>query len=215
MNYREYFLKIKDVPASEKLEYDLAVFWLHPGHLPLKLVSLGGERSPVIKVPAEAVNRYGGHDSLVPVIGISGNAFSGNERVTDIILPQGIEKISAGAFAGCTNLRRITIPKKVRFIDEGTFDGCASLEDVYYEGTPDDWKNVVIVHCRHEIEFGKLISGTPVQKIVGERLVHVPGNDALLTANIHFRCGLENAAEPSEFTIKAAGKDLTAFFRTM
>ena len=215
MNYREYVLKIKDVPVSEKLEYELAVFWLNPGHLPLGLVSLGGEQSKVIKVPAEAVNSHGGYDSVVPVIRIARGAFAGNEWVTDIILPASIEKIPAGAFAGCVNLRRITIPKKVKHIDEGTFDGCDVLEDVYYEGTPDDWKNVGIVHHRHEIEFGRLITGTPVQQIVGERLIHVPGNDALLAANIHFRCELEKAAGPSEFTIKAAGKDATAFFRTM
>ena len=109
--------------------------------------------------------------------------------MTDIILPSGIDHLpDGGAFAGCRNLKRITIPRRISYIGPGTFEGCDSLEDVYYEGTPEEWKKVSIVCKKHEIEFGPLIPGSPVETVTAERYVHIPGNEALFRANIHFRC---------------------------
>ena len=87
------------------------------------------------------------------------------------------------------------------------------LEDVYYEGTMEEWKSIDIVHDRHEIEFGDLIPGSPLQEIKAERLMHVPGNDALFMANIHFRCALPDSACNSDFEINVKGKDVTECFR--
>ncbi len=190
MNYKDYAKLMQTVEPSDKLQYKRAVFWLHPERLPLGLVSLGGELSPVIKVPGMAMNEYG---RMVPVIAIARDAFSGNECITDIILPSGISRLSSGAFAGCNSLRNITIPNSVRMIKQGTFAGCTSLENVYYEGTRDEWNAVEIVHDRHEIEFGPLIQGTPVHTILAERNVNISGNEALFSANIHFRCKLVDA----------------------
>ncbi len=190
MNFREYTDLLKDIKPSGKLQYKRVVFGLHPKRLPLGLVSLGGELSSVIKVAGMAVNEYG---RMVPVIAIARNAFSGNESITDIILPSGISRLSSGAFAGCSSLRNITIPKSVKMIKKETFAGCINLENVYYEGTRDEWNVVEIVHDRHEIEFGPLIQGTPVHTVLAERNVNIPGNEALFSANIHFRCRLEDA----------------------
>ena len=48
-----------------------------------------------------------------------------------------------------------------------------------------------------------------------ERLLHVPGNDALLTANIHFHCAFSDLKYDSRFELTVDGKDITDFFRTM
>ena len=93
--------------------------------------------------------------------------------------------------------------------------GCDNLEDVYFEGSMEEWRKINIVHDKHEIEFGKLISGTPVHEIKAERLLHVPGNDALLTANIHFHCAFSDLECDSRFELTMGGKDITDFFRTM
>ncbi len=211
MNYPEYKESVKTVTISEKLEFRQAIMWLHPYRLPLGLVSIGGEKSPVIKVPETAINRYG---NAAPVIVISGTVFAGNKGITDIILPSGVESLPAGSFAGCSSLRRITIPRRIKTIREGTFAGCLNLEDVYYEGTMEDWRDIRIIHDRHEIEFGPLIPGTPVQSILSERSVNIPGNEALFSANIHFRCELDDDYN-SSFMINACGKDITNYFRTM
>lgn len=215
VNYAEYKKVIEDVPYTENLEYKLAVFWLHSERLPLKVVSIGKATNGIVKIPGSIVNKAG---YRVPIIGISKNAFADNDMITDIVLPSSIQRIPVGAFAGCSALRRIIIPGNIELIHEGTFAGCHNLEDVYYEGRPEDWRNIHIVHQKHEIEFGDLIPGTPVQTIKAERFIHIPGNDALLEANIHFRCepsSPDRASEKSEpdFSIRTGNKDVTAFFR--
>ena len=212
MNYKDYEEIVKAVPYTESLQYKLAIMWLHPCHLPVGVIGVGEDAEGVVKIPAESVNEYG---NKVPVIAISRDAFSGREKITDIVLPGSITRIPSWSFAGCTGLKRITIPKKIKYINEGTFDGCESLTDVYYEGSPEEWKAVEIVHEKHEIEFGDLIPGTPVQETVSERLIHIPGNDALFKANIHFHCSLSGLDYNPEFCLRTGGKDITEFFRTM
>ncbi len=211
MNFPEYKNTMKNIAVSEKLMYLQSVLWLQTGMYPLGLISVGGEESPAIKVPGQARNRFG---NIVPVNAVANTAFAGNEKVTDIIIPPSVERIPSGAFAGCTDLRRVTVPRTVKKIREGTFSGCAKLEDVYYEGSLEEWQNIEIVHDRHEIEFGTLVPGTPVQSIVAERLVHIPGNEALFSANIHFHCNLGDLYDPS-INIDACGKDVTVTFWTM
>ena len=215
MNAQAYMDSVREIPVSEKLQYQLAYGWLNPNRLPLALVSLGDEEMPIIKVPAYTENnlfdlrlRY-----QVPVITIGGRVFRGNENVTDIILPSTISRIGTGAFSGCRNLRNITIPRNVKQIDKGTFAGCDSLQNIYYEGTPEDWAKISIVHMKHEVEFGNLYSGTPVQQIVEERMVYIPGNDALYHSTIHFHCTMEPKRNNSSFRLRVGTQDVTEFFR--
>ena len=212
MNFKEYEEIMKDMPYSETLKYSQAIMWVHPEVLPLGVVSIGEEYPAVVKIPCQTTNRYG---RKVPVIAIAGNAFADHDKVTDIVLPSTIEQIPPEAFAGCSGLKRITIPRTIKSIRKGTFAGCDMLEDVYFEGSMDEWKKMIIVHDKHEIEFGDLIPGTSVHEIKAERLLHVPGNDALLTANIHFHCALSNLTHDSGFELTVSGKDITGFFRTM
>ena len=209
LNYTEYKYVIENIPYTDSLKYQLAIFWLHSEHLPVGVISVGETASGIVKIPGIIFNKAG---YRVPVIEIKENAFANHDRITDVVLPSCMERIRAGAFSGCSELRRITIPRKIKSIQEGTFAGCDNLENVYYEGTLEEWKNISIVHRKHEIEFDGLIPGTPVQKIIAERLVHIPGNDALLKANIHFHCSLPALEQDSEYIIRMGNKDVTALF---
>ena len=209
MNYNEYRNIIRATFETEGLEYQLAVLWLNPSRLPIGVVSLNGCTDKIIRVPLEAKNKYG---KKVPVIAVGQEAFRGNTRVTDIILSSNISRIGSGAFAGCTALERITLPRGITNIWKDTFEGCTSLREIYYEGTLDEW-NRIDFHCeRHEIEFGRLIPGTPVQEIVSERLIRLSGNEALKLANIHLRCALPNAKNVKQFVVRAGKKDITQVF---
>lgn len=209
MNYKEYCEFIKDIEISDSLEFCQAILWLHPEILPLGLVSIADKSLSIIRVPEKAKNRF---DRIVPIIAVAKGAFAGNENITDIILPSSIERLPQGAFAGCSSLKNITIPKKIKHIKEKTFDGCCNLENIYYEGTPEEWDKIEIIHEKHEIEFGDVIPGTQVHTILAERRMFIPGNEAVLTANIHFRCNFtENDSGTSH--IKMGGKDITEFFR--
>ena len=144
----------------------------------------------------------------------SKSIFASCTKLTEIVLPETMTTIGSYAFYR-TGLKNITIPKNIRIIRERTFERCTNLENVFYEGTMEEWREIEIVHGKHEIEFGKLISGTPIHEILSERLIPIPGNEALLSAAIHFRCELEKTQQPTTFQIKMAGKEVTDLFRTV
>ena len=212
MNYTEYKNIIRATPETRGLEYEIVFMWLNPGRLPIGVVSLNGCTDKIIRVPVEEVNPHSDGKNIVPVIGVAQETFAGNTSVTDIILPSGIQKIGRAAFSGCTALERITIPKAVKGIGADTFKECAKLRDIYYEGTPEEWNRINIIGDRHEVEFGGLVPGSPVQEIVSERLIRAPGNAALRLANIHFRCELPSAKNAKQFTVRAGKTDITKLF---
>ena len=88
-------------------------------------------------------------------------------------------------------MKRITIPKCVKRIEENAFKKCERLEDVYYEGTLEEWRKIDIVSEKYEVEFGEFYPGTPIQKIRNAELRHIPGNEALFRATIHINCNLD------------------------
>lgn len=57
-------------------------------------------------------------------------------------IPAEITAIGAHAFACCKTLKEITIPVNVTSIGFAAFSQCLSLENVYYQGTINDWCNI-------------------------------------------------------------------------
>ena len=50
--------------------------------------------------------------------------------------------IGESAFEGCENIISVSIPSDVNNIGEGAFSDCNKLENVYYNGTIEDWCNI-------------------------------------------------------------------------
>ena len=197
MNYKEFAEKMRATPSSEGLLYDYSVLWLHPENLPYAVVSIGNFKGTVLKPPRRVVNTYG---LTKPVNAISLKVPNG---VTDLCMWDNVfSKIWPGMLRGCVKLKRVTIPKDVKHIFARAFKNCTELEDVYYEGSPEEWDRIEIVTRKHEIEFGKAIPGTPVLRIESERYVHIPGNEPLMNANIHFNCDPDLCYDENEKTQK-------------
>lgn len=78
------------------------------------------------------------------VTSIGKRAFSGCTDLADVNIPEGVDSIGMAAFRGCTSLEEIIIPCSVRKIGEFAFDLCDSVKNVYYCGTLDMWRNIVI-----------------------------------------------------------------------
>lgn len=101
------------------------------------------------------------------VVGISSGAFRTNTYLKSILLPDDLVYMGEQAFAGCIWLERIVIPEKVGFLSNGifaqclflkevyisknieavcwtAFNDCPGLTDIYYGGTQDDWKKIII-----------------------------------------------------------------------
>jgi len=56
--------------------------------------------------------------------------FLGDETITEVIIPEGVETISAYAFANLTALKSVTLPSTLTTISYGAFYGCTSLTSV-------------------------------------------------------------------------------------
>ena len=188
MLFKDYIEVIKSAEETKNVTFGYNAYTDISGVMrraSMCVTALGDTDSEVIKLPKRAVNKWG---CEVDVTGFKAAVFQGNDKVTDIILHSNIRGIPQGAFRGCKNLRRITIPKGVRRIGKDVFAGCDSLEDVYYEGTIEEWEKVEIYTGKRVVELGELIPGTPVCDMAGDYFKHDPGNDALLKANVHFQC---------------------------
>lgn len=66
----------------------------------------------------------------VTVKAIGEVAFSSNEDITEVTIPEGVESIGAEAFLNCPNLEFVDIPDSVTTIEELTFFMCENLEEV-------------------------------------------------------------------------------------
>ncbi len=68
--------------------------------------------------------------------------FHGFNNVIGITIPSSATTIGYNAFSKCSLLTSITLPSSVTTIGYDAFSGCTSLENVYYEGTIEDWCNI-------------------------------------------------------------------------
>ena len=60
--------------------------------------------------------------------------FIGDNTITKVIIPEGVESIASYAFANLTALEEIVLPSTLESIDYGAFYGCKSLQKITFSG---------------------------------------------------------------------------------
>ena len=60
------------------------------------------------------------------------------------VIPKTVTTIASDSFIEASNIKCLFIPKSVTMIEVYAFDYCNNLNEVYYEGTPDEWNNIKI-----------------------------------------------------------------------
>lgn len=78
----------------------------------------------------------------VEILGVY--SFSSCPALAQVKLPEGIRIICAKAFCKCTGLQRINLPVTLTNIDMRAFAQDEALRSVVYQGTPEQWKQVLI-----------------------------------------------------------------------
>lgn len=69
-------------------------------------------------------------------------AFHGCTSIIGVTIPDSVESIESSAFNGCSSIGNITIGKGVKSIDSYAFAGCTNLVVTNYTGTIDQWCNI-------------------------------------------------------------------------
>ena len=60
--------------------------------------------------------------------------FIGDNTITKVVIPEGVEKINSYAFANLTALEEIVLPSTLESIEYGAFYGCTSLQKITFSG---------------------------------------------------------------------------------
>lgn len=100
---------------------------------------------------------------------IGEEAFAGNEYITEVKLPAGVEEISYRAFADCTSLEKIIISDNVISIESGAFSNCSSLKEFY------------IGENLHDLGYGVFAGCDSLEKLkLSDKNTHFQYKDGLL-----------------------------------
>ena len=75
---------------------------------------------------------------------ISFAAFYNCSSLSSVKFPNSVKSIGKSAFYCCKNLTSIIIPNSVTSIGGSAFRDCANIEDVYYQGSKEQWKEIFI-----------------------------------------------------------------------
>ncbi len=60
-----------------------------------------------------------------------------------VTIPNGVKSIYKSAFCNIKTMKNITLPSSITKIGDDAFIGCDSLENVYYNGSIEDWCNII------------------------------------------------------------------------
>jgi len=72
------------------------------------------------------------------------DAFYGNETVTRVVIPEGVETIRSDVFTNCYNLTDITFPSTLKSLDQNVFLWCGrDAEEPFYFVLPDNLESMV------------------------------------------------------------------------
>jgi hypothetical protein len=69
-------------------------------------------------------------------------AFYDCKKLTRIVVPNGVTSIGQSAFGNCSALKNITLPSSIKQLGYNMVFGCYALRDIYFDGTADDWSSV-------------------------------------------------------------------------
>ena len=148
-------IEFMDYPVD--FEVGLAYYWLHPEYISKKIISLGKFDYGFYKMPEVYTNTtYLSGQPLkspitVRIVDFKEDIFHNNTDIIDLVLSKYQSELPKEAFLNMRNLKRIWIPKGVTYILKDTFKGCDNLEEIYYEGSMEDFKKIDVYYKLYRV----------------------------------------------------------------
>ncbi|RIA77919.1 leucine rich repeat (LRR) protein [Anaeroplasma bactoclasticum] len=149
-------IDLMDYPTNYDLT--LSYMWIHPEYIPKKIIKLGNYNYGFYKMPETHIN-YNYLVSkeplprpiTVPIDDFKSDIFKNNLDITDLILSKHVSRLPKEAFLNMKNLKRIWIPKRITYIPKDCFKGCDSLDEIYYEGTKEEFDAIDIFYKQYRV----------------------------------------------------------------
>lgn len=83
-------------------------------------------------------------------------AFYYCRKLTEITIPSNVAIISENAFMACHGLKSLRISEGMTEIKKSAFSYCMNLEEIFYSGTEEQWKQIVIDDGNEYLENAKI-----------------------------------------------------------
>ena len=152
------------------------------------------------------------------VVEISSECFSGNTRLSSIVIPNTISYIDMGSFEGCTSLKNVTIPSSVDEIKFNAFGDCISLETIVIPSGVKSIDGSVFCGCTSLKNISIPTSVTSIGSYAFEGCTSlvtltIPGSIKTIESNLFSGCTLlKNVSIPTSVTSIGPGvfKDCTS-----
>lgn len=134
---------------------------------------------------------------------IADSAFSKCSALTGIILPSGITHCGEWAFYKCSSLNYIVLPSSISFVGFGATYNNFSLRHVFYQGTEEQWKSILI----QEYENNYLLSTKKHFNVTDEKYTETCFEEATCTKDggTITRCLICNDVLHGDYTEEAKG----------
>jgi ABC-type multidrug transport system fused ATPase/permease subunit len=72
-----------------------------------------------------------------------GRSYQRGEKIKSITLSDDVKYVRSFAFAGCDSLEEVYLGNNIRFIGARAFLGCNKLERIYFDGTEEEWNEIL------------------------------------------------------------------------
>jgi hypothetical protein len=116
------FCLTASVSRAETVAVD-GVQWTYEVDGEGKATVTGGPKKGILEIPGN----LGGH----PVAAIGERAFGWCAGLTEVVFPEGLERIGPQAFSGCHGLTSVALPDSVEHLDGRAFCYCTNLQVVF------------------------------------------------------------------------------------
>lgn len=112
-------------------------------------------KTSVIALRDRAKGEYN-FPSSVKVIG--SYVFNDTDNLTDLVIPEGIEKLDFSSIDNNLDLKSLTLPSTIKEIGNYAFSYCQYLSEVKYNGTKAEWNTIKKgSHLNERSQFTKII----------------------------------------------------------